>query len=96
MKNIGQKIEDIERKISRLLNQYANVEDENRKLKEEKQALLAQIDEHKAEITKLNNDKRIVKLAKTLSETDENTGDLKVKINKYVREIDKCLTLLAD
>ncbi|MFT6849233.1 MAG: chromosome segregation ATPase [Sphingobacteriales bacterium] len=96
MKNIGQKIEDIERKISRLVDRYSKVEEENLKLRTEKQDMLDIIDQHKVEIEKLNNDKRIVKLAKTLSETDEDTVDLKVKISKYVREIDKCLTLLAD
>lgn len=96
MKNIGQKIEDIERKIARLVDRYSKVEEENLKLRTEKQDMLDIIDQHKVEIEKLNNDKRIVKLAKTLSETDEDTVDLKVKISKYVREIDKCLTLLAD
>jgi hypothetical protein len=37
---------------------------------------------------------RAVKLAKSFSETNEKSVDIKQKINEFVQEIDKCIVLL--
>ena len=37
---------------------------------------------------------KVIKLAQHLSGSDQNTRDIKLKINEYIREIDKCLGLI--
>jgi len=37
---------------------------------------------------------RAVKLAKSFSETNEKSIDIKQKINEFVQEIDKCIVIL--
>ena len=37
---------------------------------------------------------RVLKMAKSFSETNEKTLDIKQKINEFVQEIDKCIVLL--
>jgi len=35
-----------------------------------------------------------LKLAKVIASSDESTHDAKIKVNRIVREIDKCIALL--
>jgi predicted KAP-like P-loop ATPase len=37
---------------------------------------------------------KVLKVAKSFSETNEKTLDIKQKINEFVQEIDKCIVLL--
>jgi chromosome segregation ATPase len=67
----------------------------------EKQQLLNAInilekekEELKTTINNLEERIKIVKLAKSLSETDEKTNQVKQRINELVREIEKCIALL--
>ena len=70
-------------------------------LKEEKLQLLDQIRELEGTVRELEEEKESLerkydhlKLAKTLSASDGETKDAKDRINKLVREIDKCIALL--
>lgn len=48
-----------------------------------------------AELKDLEEKHRILKLAKSVAVTDEKTLDIKTKINEFVREIDKCISILS-
>ena len=70
-------------------------------LKQEKHQLQAKIGELEKSINQLNQEKSLLeqkyanlKIAKILSASDEENKDAKSKIQKIVREIDKCIALL--
>lgn len=48
-----------------------------------------------SELKDLEEKHRILKLAKSVAVTDEKTLDIKMKINEFVREIDKCISILS-
>jgi hypothetical protein len=48
-----------------------------------------------SELKDLEEKHRILKLAKSVAVTDEKTLDIKTKINEFVREIDKCISILS-
>ena len=65
------------------------------KVQEEKEELNRVIKEKNAHITELEERIKVLKLAKTLTNTEENsTTDIKYRINELVREIDKSIALL--
>ena len=37
---------------------------------------------------------QVLRMAKAVSGEDQNTRDLKLRINDYIREIDRCLALI--
>ena len=48
-----------------------------------------------SELKDLEEKHRILKLAKSVAVTDEKTLDIKTNINEFVREIDKCISILS-
>ena len=81
-------------KFEKLIHLQKKLEGENVKLITEKNILLENIQQLKTTINNLEEKNKIVKLAKSLSETNENSLNTKLKINELVRDIDKCIALL--
>ena len=52
------------------------------------------IEEQQKLIKDLQEQNRIIKLAKMLSGPDQNSRDIKLRINQMIREIDKSIALL--
>jgi hypothetical protein len=71
-------------------------------LKEQNELLLVDNEHLRNRFLEISNDlkdleekHRILKLAKSVAVTDEKTLDIKTKINEFVREIDKCISILS-
>ncbi len=80
-------------KIRNLMRLYEQEKKQKNNLLDEKKELIKKIDE--MEHYSLDLEKRYdhLKIAKTLVSDDE-THDAKIKVNRIVREIDKCIALL--
>ncbi len=70
-------------------------------LREEKQGLLEQITELKKQVAGLESENEELvkkyedlKIAKLLAATDDDKKQVKVRINKIMREIDRCIAQL--
>ena len=81
-------------KTSRLIELCAALQEENDLLKLENQSLSAALDAGKNKIKDLDEKLSVLKMAKSFSETNEKSLDIKQKINDFVQEIDKCIVLL--
>ena len=81
-------------KFEKLMHLQKKLEGDNLQLITEKNILLENIQQLKTTINNLEEKNKIVKLAKSLSETNENSLNTKLKINELVRDIDKCIALL--
>ncbi|GAJ21017.1 unnamed protein product, partial [marine sediment metagenome] len=64
------------------------------KLKSEKNNLSEQLKIKEKEIEKLRNKYETLKIVKTVLASSEDANDAKIKVNRIVREIDKCIALL--
>lgn len=81
-------------KTSRLIELCAALQEENDLLKLENQSLSGALDAGKNKIREMDEKLSVLKMAKSFSETNEKSLDIKQKINDFVQEIDKCIVLL--
>ena len=81
-------------KTERLMELCSALQEENDLLKLENQSLNAAVKVGKDKVDELEQKMKVLKMAKSFSETNEKTLDIKQKINEFVQEIDKCIVLL--
>ena len=87
-------IESIERKVSKLLIEQKKIKNKNSNLQINNNALSKKLDEKDLEITKLLDKVKLMNISKSVLTTNDDVKATRLKINEYVREIDKCIALL--
>jgi regulator of replication initiation timing len=81
-------------KTQRLIELCAALQEENDLLKLENESLVVALNASKNKTKEMDEKLGALKLAKSFSETNEKSLDIKQKINEFVQEIDKCIVLL--
>ena len=94
MASITEQLSAVTEKTERLIELCTVLQQENDLLKRERETLTSTIKESKNKHVELEEKLRVLKLAKSFSETSEKSLDIKQKINEFVREIDKCIVLM--
>ncbi len=94
MASVAEQLNKVVEKTERLIELCSALQEENDLLKLENQSLSAALKASKEKSQELEEKLRILKMAKSFSETNEKTLDIKQKINEFVQEIDKCIVLL--
>jgi len=92
--NNGEIISSLKDKISIIINNYISLKEENNHLKFDNKNLAEKLKQNKKETGNLEEKFNNIKLAKTLVNASEDTHEAKLKVNRIVREIDKCIALL--
>jgi hypothetical protein len=91
-----QKIFDsLREKIKKIISVYESEKEENNKLISEKEELVTKLIEREEEYKSLLKKYELLKLAKSFAGGDGGAHDAKIKINRMVREIDKCIALAS-
>jgi len=90
------KLDFLEHKIQSLLSELHSVKTELVQIKEENQDLKAIIQRQNEEIKNFQNQEKISKIVTSIAEDARNSSELKLKINEYIREIDKCIAHLSE
>lgn len=74
-----------------------------KQLKKENQDLLEQIEKNKqdiaaiqAKLTQAENDFNSLKMAKMMQITDGDLDGAKARVNKMIRDVNKCIAILSD
>jgi len=91
---VADQLDKVIAKTERLMELCSALQEENDLLKLENQSLDAAVKVSKDKISELEQKLKVIKMAKSFSETSEKTLDIKQKINEFVQEIDKCIVLL--
>ncbi|MBD1394857.1 hypothetical protein [Mucilaginibacter glaciei] len=94
MASVAEQLNKVVEKTERLIELCAALQEENDLLKLESEALNVAIKASTNKTKDLEEKLRVLKLAKSFSETNEKSVDIKQKINDFVQEIDKCIVLL--
>jgi len=94
MPSITEQLSAVTEKTERLIELCTVLQQENDLLKRERETLANSVKESKNKHIELEEKLRVLKLAKSFSETNEKSLDIKQKINEFVQEIDKCIVLL--
>jgi len=87
-------ISNIEKKLSNLLSSYKNLKNKNLKLEDENNKLISKIDDNSQIINSLNDKIKIMSISKSVDVSKNDIKQTKLKINEYIREIDKCIAQL--
>ncbi len=93
-RNNDQILTDLRDKIKTIINLYEGEKEKHRQVIAENEQLKNNIEELKNEKEELIVEYNNLKLAKQLDASIDNTHDAKLKVNRIVREIDKCIALL--
>ncbi len=94
MSQLSAQLNKVIDKTGRLIELCAVLQEENDLLKLENETLNSALNASKNKTKELEEKLRVLKLAKSFSETNEKSVDIKQKINEFVQEIDKCIVLL--
>ena len=94
MASVADQLDKVVEKTERLIELCSAMQEENDLLKLENESLSSALKLSKDKTIELEEKLRILKMAKSFSETNEKTLDIKQKINEFVQEIDKCIVLL--
>jgi archaellum component FlaC len=80
--------------IKSIITLYEQQKEKNREFIEKNKELTHKITNLENNIKDTESKYNTLKLAKVIASSDENTHDVKIKVNRIVREIDKCIALL--
>tara|TARA_B110000196_G_scaffold295278_1_gene284879 strand:+ start:386 stop:667 length:282 start_codon:yes stop_codon:yes gene_type:complete len=87
-------INSIEIKVGRFIEKYNQLQLEKSDLQENKDALNAKLQEKEKQIVVLQDKVKLMNISKSVDTPQEDVKATRLKINEYVREIDKCIALL--
>ncbi len=87
-------LKELKNKVEKLINLQQQLLKQNQQLQAINNQLVHKNQSQSSELTGLTEKIKVVKLAQQISGSDNNTRDIKLMINEYIREIDKCLGLI--
>mgnify|MGYP001412724622 FL=1 len=87
-------ISSLEIKINKLLSSFNNLKLVNDELKNEKSRLSVELEDKSKEIHALNDKIKIMSISKSVDVSNNDVKETRLKINEYIREVDKCIALL--
>ena len=87
-------INSIEIKVGKLIAKYNQLQLEKSDLQTNNNALNAKLQEQEMKIVELQDKVELMNISKSVDTAKEDVKATRLKINEYVREIDKCIALL--
>lgn len=89
-------LRSVEAKVSKLIARYQGLQRSLASAQAEINRLQTELVEKDREIKNFQNQENISKIVNTIAADAANATELKLKINEYIREIDKCIAYLRD
>ena len=96
MEELTHKFEGISEKVRKVLEKCDKLERYTRALEEENYELKNDLQTRMDQIVDLEANLKTLKIAKGTYDDDQDRKELKLKINEYIREIDRCIALLNE
>jgi len=94
MSNLDEVISLIEGKLSRVVQVAEDVRVDNEHLRQQVEELSGMLHAKTHEVEVLESKYQNLKLTKSLASSPEDVKEVKLQVNRIVREIDKCIALL--
>ncbi|MBS1573878.1 MAG: hypothetical protein JST09_01140 [Bacteroidetes bacterium] len=95
MTELEVKIKDIQSKLQLVLKKYAALEKENQRLEKEVRKTNEQFGQQQQIIDTLKQQMEITKISAG-NWNDQDKKEFEKRINSYIKEIDRCITLLSE
>ena len=87
-------INNIEVKVGKLIAKYDQLNAEKLDLQRNNNTLNVRLQEKEIQIAALQDKVKLMNISKSVDASKEEVKSTRLKINEYVREIDKCIALL--
>lgn len=95
MSDTSEKIALLQKDLQQALNAFQQLKKSLQQEREKHQHLLVEKQKLETEVNQLQEQVKTIKLAQAIQGSDDqSTVELKNQINRYIREIDKCLQLI--
>jgi len=91
---IGTTLNTLSIKAEKILAMCDDLKENNERLLQENRSFISTINEQKNELKRMEEKLKVTAMARQITDGSEKNIDLKQKINEFVREIDKCITIL--
>ncbi len=96
MNDMIEAIRLLEKKLGNLFSNYNFLVKENEILLQNVSNLQRQLLEKEQLLEQQKQEFNLLKIAKTITGSNQSTRDTKIKINALIREIDKCIVQLSE
>lgn len=80
--------------IQSLMASYSTIKEDNIILSNEVNKLNSELNIYKEKLEEIENKYNNLRLARSIADGDSNDKDVKLKLNRIIREIDNCIALL--
>lgn len=87
-------INSIEVKLGKLIYKLSQLQEEKSELQKNNDTLNERLHEKEQKIASLQDKVKLMNISKSVDPDSEDVKATRLKINEYVREIDKCIALL--
>ena len=87
-------INSIESKVGKLIEQLQQIQRKKSDLQKDNDALVAKLEEQEKKVSALQDKVKLMNISKSDDVDKDDVKETRLKINEYVREIDKCIALL--
>lgn len=91
-----EQLESLEERLRKLVAEHQELQQTVRTLREELKTRTAEIDAQKNRLKDLEESNKRIKLAERISQSDTDREELKKEIDKYLKEIDRCIALISE
>ncbi|MEP1095838.1 MAG: hypothetical protein ABJG78_12055 [Cyclobacteriaceae bacterium] len=89
-------IQNLERKIQLVLSDNQKLREDLSQTQSENQVLKTKVESQMTNISSFQNQMKVSKLVNNMVVDGSDSDELKVKLDGYIKEIDKCIAHLAE
>ena len=89
-------IANFETRVRQLILRFQELKKENQELYVMVEKTEQEVNDLQAKLTQKDNDYNALKMAKMMSITDGDLEAAKARVQKMIREVNKCITLISD
>ena len=87
-------INSIEVKVAKLIDKFSQLKREKSELQKNNDDLHVKLQQQEEKIVALHDKIKLMNISKSVDTDKNDLKETRLKINEYVREIDKCIALL--
>ena len=89
-------IANFETRVRQLILRFQELKKENQELYAMVEKSEQEVKDLQAKLTQKDNEYNALKMAKMMTITDEDLEAAKARVQKMIREVNKCITLISD
>ena len=96
MDKIKDLLSDLEKKVESNLNELLSLREQNNKLLDKNKSLINERNDLMLDLESIEEKFKALKIANTITGSENNINETRSEINSLIREIDLCISQLSD